>query len=69
MNTDTKLISGDKVKLASGGPEMTVRGIHFDVLANEYDRNMLDCIWFDKNADGREEVHYCPFYISELIKV
>ena len=59
---------GDKVKLVSGGPEMTIRGQHYDVLANEYISNMFDCIWFDKNKDGKEEVHYCPFQAEELQK-
>jgi len=61
-------LPGDKVKLVSGGPEMTIRGEHYDVLANEYNTNMYDCIWFDKNKDGKEEVHYCPFCVEELIK-
>ena len=59
---------GDKVRLKSGGPEMTVRGKHYDVLMNEYNDKMFDCIWFDKNKDGKEEVHYCPFQGDELIK-
>ena len=60
---------GEKVKLVSGGPEMTIRGQHFDVLANEYNDKMFDCIWFEKDKDGKQEVHYCPFYTHELIKV
>jgi hypothetical protein len=48
---------------------MTIRGIHFDVLANEYNESMFDCIWFEKKQDGKREVHYCPFYAGELIKV
>ena len=66
---ETGFIAGDKVKLVSGGPEMTVRGKHFDVLANEYSENMFDCIWFAKNKDGKEEVHYCPFSAQELVKL
>lgn len=57
---------GDKVRLKSGGPEMTIRGKHFDVLANEYRNDMYDCIWFDKGINGKKEVHYCPFYKDEL---
>lgn len=57
---------GDKVRLASGGPQMTIRGRHYDVLANEYSDNMFDCIWFIKNKDGKEEIHYCPFQSEEL---
>ena len=64
---ETKLNPGDQVKLASGGPDMTVRGLHFDVLANEYSEKLYDCIWFEKDVNGKEEVHYCPFYIHELI--
>jgi uncharacterized protein YodC (DUF2158 family) len=60
--------TGDKVQLKSGGPEMTVRGQHYDVLANEYSRAMFDCIWFARSKDGKEEVHYCPFNAEELIK-
>ncbi len=65
---EIRFIPGDKVRLISGGPEMTIRGQHYDVLANEYSANMFDCIWFDKNKDGKEEVHYCPFQAEELIK-
>lgn len=64
-----QFVVGDKVQLASGGPLMTVRGQHYDVLSNEYRNDMYDCIWFAKNKDGREEVHYCPFGAGELIKV
>jgi uncharacterized protein YodC (DUF2158 family) len=66
---DSKFLPGDKVRLKSGGPVMTIRGPHFDVLANIYSREMLDCIWFAKNKDGKEEVHYCPFNQDELEKV
>ncbi len=48
---------------------MTVRGYHYDVLANQYNTNMFDCIWFARNKEGKEEVHYCPFQAEELIKV
>jgi len=48
---------------------MTIRGPHYDVLANQYSSTMYDCIWFAKNKDGREEVHYCPFDADELNKV
>ena len=65
---EPKFVTGDKVRLVSGGPEMTVRGVHFDVIANEYSDDMYDCIWFENNKDGKREVHYCPFYTNELIK-
>ena len=64
-----KFLTGDKVKLNTGGPEMTIRGIHYDVLANKYNNDMYDCIWFEKNKDGKREVHYCPFYSDELTKI
>ena len=48
---------------------MTVRDSHYDVLANEYSPSMYDCIWFDKDKNGKEEVHYCPFNVDELIKI
>jgi uncharacterized protein YodC (DUF2158 family) len=60
---------GEKVMLVSGGPEMTIRGLHFDVLANEYNDKMFDCIWFEKDKDGKQEVHYCPFYTHEITRV
>lgn len=63
-----QLIPGDKVRLISGGPEMTVRGNHYDVLINEYNANIIDCIWFSKNKEGKQEVHFCPFQSNELIK-
>jgi uncharacterized protein YodC (DUF2158 family) len=66
---DVQLTSGDKVRLNSGGPEMTVRGRHYDVLANEYSDNMFDCIWFARNKEGKDEVHYCPFQAEELTKI
>ena len=65
---EPKFNAGEKVRLISGGPEMTIRGAHFDVLVNEYRDNMFDCIWFEKNKDGKQEVHDCPFYAHELIK-
>lgn len=65
---EVQFAPGDKVRLISGGPEMTVRGNHYDVLANEYSKNMLDCIWFAKNKDGKEEVNYCPFQVEELVR-
>jgi uncharacterized protein YodC (DUF2158 family) len=66
---EPKFITGDKVRLISGGPDMTIRGIHYDVLANEYRNDMFDCIWFDRDKNGKKEVHYCPFYEDELVKV
>lgn len=69
MNTTQQFKVGDKVRLVSGGPEMTVRGPHYDVLSNMYNPNMYDCIWFAKNKDGKDEVHYCPFSIHELEKI
>lgn len=66
---EPKFITGDKVRLKSGGPEMTIRSVHFDVLANRYSDDMFDCIWFEKNKEGKREVHYCPFYTEELVKV
>lgn len=69
MTMENKFVAGDKVVLISGGPEMTIRGQHYDVLANEYSSDMYDCIWFAKNKEGREEVHYCPFNAAELIKI
>ena len=61
--------TGDKVTLASGGPVMTIRGCHYDVNVNQYNVNIFDCIWFEKNKDGKEEVHYCPFKADELVKI
>lgn len=65
----TKFLTGDKVRLVSGGPDMTIRGIHFDVMANKYDENMYDCIWFEKTKEGKREVHYCPFFADELVLI
>ncbi|NDC40353.1 MAG: DUF2158 domain-containing protein [Chitinophagia bacterium] len=69
LNMKAVFSTGDKVKLVSGGPQMTIRGKHYDVLANEYSDNMFDCIWFAKNNDGKDEVHYCPFQAGELVKI
>lgn len=66
---EPKFRTGDKVRLISGGPDMTIRGVHFDVLSNEYRDDMFDCIWFEKTHEGKKEVHYCPFYADELVKV
>jgi uncharacterized protein YodC (DUF2158 family) len=68
METQVKYELGDKVRLRSGGPEMTIRGLHYDVLANQYHNDMYDCIWFEKDAGGKREVHYCPFFGHELEK-
>jgi uncharacterized protein YodC (DUF2158 family) len=65
---ELKFIEGDMVSLVSGGPFMTIRGIHFDVLADRYDENRYDCIWFEYTNEGKREVHYCPFYAYELKK-
>jgi uncharacterized protein YodC (DUF2158 family) len=67
-NMAQKFIIGDTVKLISGGPDMTIRGLHYDVSANEYQENMFDCIWFDKNKDGKKAIYYCPFNAAELMK-
>ena len=61
-------IAGDKVKATSGGPEMTIRGPHYDVDTNEYCKTKFDCIWFAKAKDGKEEVRYRPFDEDELVK-
>jgi uncharacterized protein YodC (DUF2158 family) len=66
---EIKFNPGVKVKLKSGGPDMTIRGVHFDVLTNEYSADMYDCIWFEKKNDGKQEVHYCPFYVHELVEI
>lgn len=66
---ENRFTTGDRVRLVSGGPDMTVRGVHYDVLANQYNDDMFDCIWFEKNSDGKREVHYCPFYAGELVKI
>ena len=66
---EPKFTTGDKVRLISGGPEMTIRGVHYDVLVNEYRNDMFDCIWFDRNKEGKQEVHYCPFNEQELTRV
>ena len=64
-----EFLPGDKVRLKSGGPEMTIRGKHYDVMTNEYSEDMLDCIWFAKNKDGKEEVHYSPVLADELTRI
>ena len=61
-------IAGDKVKTVTGGPEMTIRGPHYNVDTNEYCETKYDCIWFVKTKDGKEEVRYQPFDQDELIK-
>lgn len=48
---------------------MTIRGTHFDVFSNEFRHNMVDCIWFERNNNEKEEIHYCTFNADELIKV
>lgn len=59
--------SGDIVRLVSGGPDMTVGGIHYDVLANEYVPDMYDCVWFEKGSDPKQDVHYGVFSKEELV--
>jgi uncharacterized protein YodC (DUF2158 family) len=63
-----KFVTGDIVRLISGGPDMTVRGVHFDELTNKYKDNIYDCIWFENSTDGKREVHDRPFSGDELIK-
>jgi uncharacterized protein YodC (DUF2158 family) len=59
---------GDKARLVSGGPEMTIRGQHYDVVKNEYKTDIVDCIWFVKNNNGKEVVCYSPYNVDELVK-
>ena len=59
----------DVVKLISGGPDMAVQGIHYDVLANEYVQNMFDCVWFEIDNDPKQEAHYGPFSADDLVMV
>jgi len=64
-----KFIPGNKVRLVSGSPDMIIRGMHYDVLTNEYREDIYDCIWFDKNKDEKRETHFCPFREDELIEI
>jgi uncharacterized protein YodC (DUF2158 family) len=59
---------GDKARLVTGGPEMTIRGQHYDVVKNEYKTDIVDCIWFAKNNSGKEVVCYSPYSVDELVK-
>lgn len=59
---------GDKARLVTGGPEMTIRGPHYDVVMNEYKKDIVDCIWFAKNKTGKEVVCYSPYSVDELVK-
>jgi uncharacterized protein YodC (DUF2158 family) len=65
----SKFESGDVVKLISGGPNMTIHGIHYDVLANQYVQDMFDCVWFEKDNDPKQEAHYGPFGADDLVIV
>ena len=65
---EPKFVTGDKVRLISGGPDMTIRDLHFDVLKNKYSDSRYDCIWFENNKEGKRIVNYCPFHADELIK-
>lgn len=60
---------GDKARLVSGGPEMTIRGLHYDVVNNLYKTDVVDCIWFVKNNSGKEVICYSPYSVDELIKI
>ncbi len=60
---------GDKARLVTGGPEMTIRGQHYDVIMNEYKADIVDCIWFVKNNSGKEVVCYSPFGVDQLVKI
>lgn len=59
---------GDKARLVTGGPEMTIRGQHYDVVKNEYTTDIVDCIWYAKNKNGKEVVCYSPYSVDELVK-
>lgn len=63
-----QFVTGDKVRLSSGGPEMTIRGAYYDKQANEYRTNMFECIWFAKNTEGKEQVQYQPFRGIDLVR-
>ncbi len=66
---EPNFVSGDKVQLLRGGPKMKIRGYHYDVLVDQYNHNVFDCIWFTKNEVGKKEIHYCPYNASELTKI
>lgn len=44
MNTITP---GDVVQLKSGGPRMTVSSYHWMIIDREFNKNYVQCHWFD----------------------
>lgn len=59
---------GDKVRSKSGGPEMTIRDQHYDVIRNKFLNDMFDCIWLVETKDGKKAIQYRPFHQDELQK-
>ena len=66
---ERRFVPGDKVKLLTGGPDMTIREVHFDVFANKYRNDIYDCIWYEKSQDDKYKVHYSPYYNYELVRL
>lgn len=59
---------GDKVRLKSGGPEMTIRDQHYDVSVDRFELDVFDCIWFETTTDGKKLVEYHPYHQDQLLK-
>jgi len=54
---------GDVVTLKSGGPKMTVKKYVWDPKKGDYDKNQVNCSWFEN-----EKVVEHSFQISQLTK-
>ena len=55
LRTESKFKQGDKVKLKSGGPEMTVM--------KSNDPTMVSLFWFDKN-DAIQTLDAAPYLLA-----
>jgi uncharacterized protein YodC (DUF2158 family) len=64
---------GDIVKLNSGGPNMTIRSVHFDKAASLYKQQQpvgyYDCVWFETEDNTSQPLQYGTFHANELTLV
>lgn len=65
-----KFQKGDVVRLNSGGPEMTIQGVHKSksaaVLKMPQPDGYYDCVWFENTNKQNQDVRRSHFHEDEL---
>ncbi len=60
-----KMKQGDKVRLKSGGPVMTVKQYPYKIVAGAPVESKAECEWFDKE----DQLHHSTFELDVLEEV